>query len=46
MGKTKKVTITLTKETIERLNLYAKSNSINKSALINRLINNELDNKN
>jgi predicted transcriptional regulator len=45
MEKTKKVTITLDKETIKRLDIYAKANSINKSALVDRLINAEIDKK-
>lgn len=46
MEKTKKVTFTLDKKTIERFHEYAKANSINKSALLNKLINNEIDSKN
>lgn len=43
MEKTKKVTITLNKETITKLAEYVKANSINKSALIDRLINQEIN---
>ncbi len=46
MERTKKVTITLDKETIKKLDKHIKDNSINKSALIDRLINNEIDKKN
>lgn len=45
METTKKTTITLKKDTIKRLDVYAKTNSINKSGLINRLINEEIDKK-
>ena len=42
METTKKVTITLKKSTIKRLDDYAKNISVNKSALIDRLINEEI----
>jgi hypothetical protein len=42
MDKTKKVTFTLKKETLIKLNEYAKKYSINKSALIDRLLNEEI----
>lgn len=45
MERTKKVTVTLDKATIKKLNAHAKANSINKSAFIDRLINNEIDKK-
>jgi hypothetical protein len=45
METTKKVTITLKLETIEKLDNYAKLNSINKSALIDKLINTEINSK-
>lgn len=45
MNKTKKVTITLKTTTIKRLANYATLNSINKSALIDKLINEELNKK-
>lgn len=43
MSKTKKVTFTLDKETIKRFDIYAKTNAINKSALLDKLINAEID---
>ena len=46
METTKKVTYTLKKETIKLLETYAKDNSINKSGLIDRLINEEIKKKN
>jgi len=45
METTKKVTITLKNETIKRLDAFAKLNSINKSALVDRLINEEITKK-
>jgi metal-responsive CopG/Arc/MetJ family transcriptional regulator len=42
MAKTKKVTFTLDKETIKRFDEYAKTNAINKSALLDKLINEEI----
>lgn len=45
MDTTKKVTVTLKKSTITRLDAYAKANSVNKSALIDRLVNEEMDKK-
>jgi len=42
MKTTKNVTITLKNETIKLLDIYAKKTSINKSALIDRLINEEI----
>jgi metal-responsive CopG/Arc/MetJ family transcriptional regulator len=45
MGTTSKVTITLKKETIERLNKFVQTHSINKSGLIDRLINEEITKK-
>ena len=45
METTSKVTITLKKETIERLNDFVKTHSINKSGLIDRLINEEINRK-
>ena len=44
MKNKKLVSFTIKKETIERLREYSKKNSINKSALIDRLINKEIDN--
>lgn len=46
MKKTKLVSFTLKTETILLLNQYAKNKSINKSALLDRLINEEIDKKN
>ena len=46
METTKKVTYTLKQETIKLLETYAKDNSINKSGLIDRLINEEIKKKN
>ena len=43
MENTKTMTFTLKKDTIKRLNAYAKGNSINKSGLVDRLINEEID---
>jgi post-segregation antitoxin (ccd killing protein) len=43
MQKTNKVTITLNKETIAKLSNYIKKYSINKSALIDRLLNEEME---
>lgn len=43
MKTTKLASFTLKIDTINRLNEYAKKNSINKSALIDRLINKEID---
>lgn len=43
METTKKVTFTLNKETITKLNKLANKLSINKSGLINRLINEEIN---
>jgi|LakMenEpi03Aug12_release.lakeMendotaPanAssembly.Ray.scaffolds.fasta_scaffold1905798_1 hypothetical protein len=43
MGTTKKVTFTLDKTTIKKFDEYAKSNAINKSALLVKLINKEID---
>lgn len=45
METTKKVTFTLDKTTIKRFDEYAKTNAINKSALLVKLINAELDKK-
>jgi hypothetical protein len=45
METTKKVTVTLKKTTIIRLKKFAIVHSINKSALIDRLINEEIDKK-
>jgi hypothetical protein len=45
METTKKVTITLKKSTIKRLDAFVLSNSINKSALMDRLVNEEIDKK-
>ena len=42
MDTTKKVTITLKKQTINRLDVYSKLHSINKSAFIDRLVNEEI----
>ena len=46
MKKTKLTSFTLKLETSEKLDEYAKKNSINKSALVDRLINNEIDRMN
>jgi hypothetical protein len=43
METTKKVTFTLNKETLIKLNELANKLSINKSGLINRLINEEIN---
>lgn len=43
MKTTKLASFTLTPDTIKRLSDYAKKHSINKSALIDRLINEEID---
>lgn len=43
MKNSKLASFTLKKETIERLAKYSKEKSINKSALIDKLINNEID---
>lgn len=45
MKTTKNVTITLKKSTIKRLDAFALSNSINKSAFVDRLVNEEIDKK-
>ena len=45
MKTTKNVTITLKEETIKRLDAYAKATSVNKSSLIDRLLNEEMDKK-
>ncbi len=42
MKKTKLVSFTLKNETIFKLEAYSKLNSINKSALVDRLINEEM----
>lgn len=46
MKTTKLSSFTLKLETAEKLEEYAKKNSINKSALVDRLINNEIDKMN
>ena len=46
MKTTKLSSFTLKLETAEKLEEYAKKNSINKSALVDRLINNEIDRMN
>lgn len=46
MKKTKLASFTLNLETIKKLAKYAKENSINKSALIDRLINEEINKEN
>ena len=46
MKTTKLASFTLSPETITRLSEYAKKKSINKSALIDRLINEEIDKEN
>jgi len=43
MKKTKLVSFTLKLETISLLDQYAKNNSINKSALLDKLINEEIN---
>ena len=43
MKTTKVSSFTLNLETIKRLNEYAKKKSINKSGLVDRLINEEID---
>ena len=43
MKKTKLASFTLNLDTINRLAKYAKEKSINKSALVDRLINEEID---
>lgn len=43
MKTTKISSFTLKKKTIERLEKYAKKKSINKSGLVDRLINEEID---
>lgn len=45
MKKTRNVTITLKEETIKRLDAYAKATSVNKSTLIDRLVNEEINKK-
>jgi hypothetical protein len=45
MKNTKHVTITLKIDTIELLDKYSKKTSVNKSALIDRLINEEITKK-
>ena len=45
MRTTTKITITIKNETVKRLTDFSKKNSINKSALIDRLINEEIDKK-
>jgi len=45
MKTSKNVTITLKTDTITKLDEYAKLTSINKSALIDRLINEEINKK-
>ncbi len=46
MKTTKLSSFTLKLETAEKLDEYAKKNSINKSALVDRLINNEINRMN
>jgi post-segregation antitoxin (ccd killing protein) len=46
MKTTKLSSFTLKLETAEKLSEYAKKNSINKSALVDRLINEEMNKKN
>lgn len=43
MKTTKLASFTLKPETIKRLSVYAKEKSINKSALVDRLINEEIE---
>jgi predicted DNA-binding protein len=43
MKEKKLVSFTINIKTLERLNKYSKNNSINKSALIDRLINQEIN---
>jgi hypothetical protein len=45
MKTTKNVTITLKTTTIELLEAYSKATSVNKSALIDRLVNEEISKK-
>ena len=46
MGNSKMTNFTLKKETVKKLDDYAKSLSINKSALVDRLLNIEIDSVN
>lgn len=46
MKTTKLASFTIKPETIKRLTKYAKEKSINKSALVDRLINEEIDKEN